>query len=118
MAAVMSGPSPTSAVIQEAVHHMDVDVSELRRLERLGSRANDREAEFLPKGDGPRIRAHDEVELHGCIASVSSLGEAMLAQRFANSSALGRWIHHEGGVGNMRAEVSVVGPELVHAKNE
>jgi hypothetical protein len=106
------------AVIQEAVHHMDVDVSKPLMLEGLWDSANDREPQFPPKRNGVRIRAHDEVELHGYITSVSGLGEAMLAKRFANSYALRRRIDHEGGVCNMRAEVSLIGPELVHAKNE
>ena len=105
------------AVMQKAVHHIDVDISELMVLERLGNSADDRESQFRPKRNGAPIRANHEVELHGFVAGVLRLAKAVMPERRAGTSALERRVNHEGGICHMRAEIALIGSELVHAKD-
>src|SRR5215467_8698878 len=105
------------AVIQEAVHHIDVNVSELMMLERLWNGADDRESQCLPERNGPRIRAYHEVELHGFVAGRLRLAKAVMPERSARTSALRCRVNHERGICNMGAEIALIRPKLVHAKD-
>src|SRR5215831_15663833 len=105
------------AVIQEAVHHIDVNVSELMMLERLWNGADDRKSQCLPERNGARIRAYHEVELHGFVAGVSCLAKAVMPERCACTGASSRRVNHERGICNMRAEIALISPKLVHAKD-
>ena|SRR5215467_7072757 len=105
------------AVVQKAMHDMDIDIAEPLMFERLWNSADDSEAQLLPQRDGARIRAHHEIELHGHIARLSRLEEAMLAHCFAYTPAMSGGGNHERGVGNVRAEVTLARSELIHAEN-
>jgi hypothetical protein len=63
------------AVIQEAAHHIGVNVSELMMLERPWNSADDRESQFLPERNSAQIRAYHEVELRSFVAGVSRLAK-------------------------------------------
>src|SRR5215470_15917150 len=106
-----------SALIQEAVHHIDVNVSELMMLECLWNGADDRKSQLLPERNGARIRAYHEVELHGFVAGLLCLAQAVMPERCAGTRASSRRVNHERGVCNMGAEIALISPELVHAKD-
>src|SRR5215470_5130973 len=105
------------ALIQEAVHHIDVNVSELMMLERLWNGADDRKSQCLPERNGACIRADHEVELHGFVAGVLRLEKAVMPERSARTSALRCRVDHERGICNMGAEIALIRPKLVHAKD-
>src|SRR5262249_20697976 len=105
------------AVIQEAVHHIDVNVPELMVLECLWNGADDRKSQFLPERNSAHIRAYHEVELHGFVAGVLRLAEAVMPERCACTRASSLRIHHERGICNMGAEIALIGAKLVHAKD-
>src|SRR5262245_39102803 len=99
------------------MHDMDIDIAKPLMLERLWKSADDREAQLLPQRDRARIRAHHEIELHGRITRLSRFHEAVLAHCFADPQAMSRGTDHERGVRHVRAEVTLVRAELVHAEN-
>ena len=105
------------AVIQEAVHHIDVNVSELMMLERLWNGADDRESQCLPERNGARIRAYHEVELHGFVSGVLRLAKAVVPERSARTCASSGLVNHERGICDMGAEIALISPKLVHAKD-
>src|SRR5262245_47142937 len=106
------------AVIQEAVHHIDVNVSEFMMLERLGNGADDRKSQCLPERNGARIRAYHEVELHGFVAGVSCLAKAVMPERCACTGALSRRVDHERGISTVGAETGLSSATLVFATDE
>ncbi len=100
--------------IEKAVHHIGIHIAEILVRERPGQRSDDREAELLPERDSRAVGAHDEVELHRQVTRLPGRAQAMQPHRPSDAFAAVSGIDHERSIGDMRAEVALIGNELVH----
>src|SRR5262245_45182828 len=93
--------SDSPSLVERAIHHVGVDEAERFVIERLRDGADDLEPELLPRRDGRLVGGDDHVELHRAKSQPARLGQAVLPHRPSDAAALGRWRHHERGVGDV-----------------
>lgn len=97
------------------VHDMGVHKAQLLVAEGPGQGADDVEAQPPVQFHRRRIGAHYVIELHGPVAGILRLGNAVLDKRPPDPPALRFRTDQVGGARHMRAAPGVVGPVLVHA---
>src|SRR5437899_11157152 len=113
--AVLSRRTDWRRVVQWPDHHQSIHESGRRMPECGGEPADNLEPARLPQPDRSRVRADDEVELHGAESTRACAGERVLAHRAAHAPA-GRVRRGDvAAVRDVRAAALLVGAEIVRA---
>src|SRR5471032_993287 len=79
---------PVVGIVKQLVHDVDVDKAELLVAVGARQRADDRKTQLLPQQHGAHVAADHVVELHGQVAELARLVEAVAAQQLADADAL------------------------------
>lgn len=86
-------------------------------IEGTGQAADDLEAHALPQGDGARIAADDEIELHGAKALHFCRFQRVFAHGAGYTLTVGGGRDHEAAIGDMGAAALLVGRQKIVAED-